>query len=149
MSGTKLFRHFILLNLTPGPQGNLCPRFPNKRMSAEMRCLPPRPHSQQGAEPGFEPKASLTLALGPCCARRTKDGDSKSLVSHSERQSACGPEASAREVLGQPSWEPGQTAGQRPRLCSHRQANFTSPRCLRGQRDVGLFVFLGSPCLKS
>ena len=42
-----------------------------------------------------------------------------------------------------------QTAGQRPRLCSHRQANFTHRADPRGQTNAGLFVFLGSPCLKS
>lgn len=65
MSSTKHFRHIILLDLPPGPHGNLCPHSPNKRNECRNgMSFPPRPRSQQGAEPGFEPKASLTLAPG-------------------------------------------------------------------------------------
>lgn len=67
----------------------------------------------------------------------------------SERQSARRREAPSQGGPGAAQLGAWQGAGQRPRLCSHRQANFTHRADPRGQTDAGLFVFLGSPCLKS
>lgn len=51
--------------------------------------------------------------------------------------------------LGAAQLDAWQTEDQYSRLCSHRQANFTHCADPLGQTDAGLFVFLGSPCLKS
>lgn len=60
-----------------------------------------------------------------------------------ERLGARRPEASAREVLGQPGREPGRRAGQGSRLCSRRQANFTHHAACTGGGTCDCLFSLG------
>lgn len=62
---------------------------------------------------------------------------------------SSGPQASAREVLGQPSREPGQTVASAHVCVVPARLILLTTAGVRGRTDAGLFVFLGSPCLKS
>lgn len=122
------------------------PRFPNKEMSQKSDFFAPRPHGQEGAEPGFEPEAPADPGTG---APRSPQSPRRSLqklpLPTGSGRVPAGPRP-RRGGLGQPSWEPGERAGS---VCVvTARLILPTARPARAE-DAGLFVFLGSPCLKS
>lgn len=139
-SGPRAQTH-PLPQLNPEAAGK-CPRFPNKKSDF----FAPRPHGQEGAEPGFEPEAPADPGPG---ALRLPQSPRRSLqklpLPTGSGRVPAGPRP-RQGGLGQPSWEPGERAGS---VCVvTARLILPTARPARAE-DAGLFVFLGSPCLKS
>lgn len=120
VSGPERCRH-ILGSTSPQAARETCTglTFPMRTWPQKSGFFSPRPHSQRGAEPDSNPSLLPTLAPGPRCVHRARDGASKSFLSP-QREARCPQaEASPGRSWGSPagSWAnsgPGLPSAELP-----------------------------------